>query len=454
MILSMIGLVGSLLLLIYLALRGMNLFVAAPLCALLIALTGNVVILDTEGTDNFIRGYMDGFSKFIGTWFFMFLLGSLFGKLMEHTGAAASLAHWIINKLGPKHAALSIVAVCAVLTYGGISVFIVAFSVYPMAVSLFRDANIPHYFIPAALAFGSGTFTMTSAGSPEIQNWIPIKYLGTTPYAAWEVSLVVAVFMAVSGFIWFKWMIKRAQARGDGFGRDEEITPDTQEQKTSSSDVSKSPLAPNPSADHPHPLTALVPLLMVFGTTFFTHKSLQENALVVALLAGCLTLAIINYRFITSASKIMADGTYGALLAIGNTSAIVGFGTVAKLSPAFTSIVAAVTSMEGSSLISAAIAVTIVAGLTGSASGGQTIVLPEIGPHFLDSGMDPEQLHRIVALSSGGLDSLPHSGYVVTSIRVICNETYKAAYLPMAALTIGIPGLGLVLAIILMNLGL
>jgi H+/gluconate symporter-like permease len=175
----MIGLIGGLTLLIVLTLRGVNLFISAPLCALGVAVTSNVSVL--AGDANFVTTYMDGFSGFIASWFFMFLLGSMFGKFMEDTGAADSLAKSIIDKLGRKQAVLAVVLACAVLTYGGVSVFIVAFSVYPMALSLFKDANLPRRFIPAALTFGSVTFTMTSAGSPEIQNWIPIKYLGTSP---------------------------------------------------------------------------------------------------------------------------------------------------------------------------------------------------------------------------------------------------------------------------------
>ncbi len=442
MTVSMIGLISGLIFLIVLALRGMNLFLAAPLCALIVAYSGGVVIFDTDGGENFVNGYMEGFSGFIYSWFFMFLLGSLFGKLMDGTGAATSLAQWVVSKLGHKHAILAVVGACAFLTYGGVSVFVVAFSVYPMAYNLFKDADIPHRFIPAALAFGSGTFTMTSAGSQEIQNWIPTKYLGTTPYAAWEVSFLVALFMMVTGFIWLKWMVKRANQSGEGFGStknkvyEKELSPSQDDTK-----------------NLPHPITAVIPLVMVLLTSYFTHKTLYENALIVALLVGCISLAVINYKFVVDASKIVSEGTYGALLAIGNTSAVVGFGTVVKLSPAFAVIVATVTNMEGSSLLTAAVAITLVAGITGSASGGQTIVLPELAPHYLESGMNPEHLHRITSISSGALDSMPHNGYAVTTIRVICQETHKTAYLPMAGLTLIIPVLASLLAIFLMNLG-
>lgn len=165
--LSMIGLIGGLLLLIVLTMRGMNLFIAGPLSALVVALTSGMPLfpqLVKEGEANFVGNYMSGFTGFIASWYLMFLLGAVFGKVMEDSGAADSVSRWIVSKLGMKRAVLAIVLACAVLTYGGVSLFVVAFSVYPMALSLFKQADLPRRFIPAALAFGSVTFTMTSAG--------------------------------------------------------------------------------------------------------------------------------------------------------------------------------------------------------------------------------------------------------------------------------------------------
>ena len=107
---------------------------------------------------------------------------------------------------------------------------------------------------------------------------------------------------------------------------------------------------------------------------------------------------------------------------------------------------------RNSLLIGAAIAVSVIAGLTGSASGGQTIALPLIAPHYIDQGVDPESLHRVVAIASGGLDSLPHNGYVVTTIRAICRESYSAAYPAVGALTVIVPILGTALAVALFSL--
>lgn len=435
--LSLIGLLGGLALLIVLTMRGMSLFVATPLCALLVALTSGIALLPplaTEDGVNLVGQYMAGFTGFIASWFFIFLLGSLFGKLMESSGGAESVAHWIVARLGSARAALAVVLACAVLTYGGVSLFVVAFSVYPMALALFRDADLPRRFIPATMAFGSVTFTMTSAGSPEIQNWIPVEFLGTSPLAAWQASLIVAVFMAAVGYIWLKWMLDRAVARGEHFeARD--FDPESGR------------------GDLPHPALAAVPLLVVLGISFATHDLLGTSALIVALLAGCLAAAAINLRHLHAPGEALAEGGTGALIAIGNTAAVVGFGTVAKAAPAFELAVDWVTHLPGNGLVSAAIAVSAIAAMTGSASGGQAIALPILGPHYIDQGVDPDQLHRVVAISSGALDSLPHNGYVVTTIRAICGESHAAAYPAMGALTVLVPLAGLALCLGLFAIG-
>ncbi|MGX1981508.1 H+/gluconate symporter-like permease [Thermolongibacillus altinsuensis] len=434
---SMVGLIGGLVLLIVLTMRGMNLFIAAPLCALLVAVFSELPLfpqLVNEGQANLVGNYMAGFSGFVQSWYLMFLLGAIFGKVMEDSGAADSVSKWIVDKIGIKHAALAVVVACAVLTYGGVSLFVVAFSVYPMAVSLFKQANLPRRFIPAALAFGSVTFTMTSAGSPEIQNWIPIEYLKTSPYAGWEVSLIVAVFMAVFGYWWLKRMITKAVARGEGFV----VREGDPEQS---------------NRVLPHPAAGVIPLVVVLIVSFVFHDSLKQSALIVALLGGVIAVYVLNRKYFKNFGNALSEGTLGALLALGNTAAVVGFGGVAKAVPAFSLVVETITNIPGSPLIGSAIAVSVIAGMTGSASGGQAIALPLIAPHYLDMGVNPEALHRVVSISSGALDSLPHNGYVVTTIRAICGETHQDAYNPVGALTVIVPLLGCALAVILFSFG-
>lgn len=436
--LSMIGLIGGLLLLIVLTMRGMNLLIAGPLCALFVAVFSGMPLfpqLVEEGEANLVGNYMNGFSGFVSSWYLMFLLGAIFGKVMEDSGAADSVSKWVVDRLGTNRAVLAIVAACAILTYGGVSLFVVAFSVYPMAVSLFKQANLPRRFIPAALAFGSVTFTMTSAGSPEIQNWIPIEYLGTSPYAGWEVSLIVALFMMFFGYFWLTKMIQKAVQRGEKFEERED-----------------DPMSTN--NELPNPFLSMIPLVVVLVFSYSFHDSLKQSALIIALLGGIIATYFVNRKYFRSFWGAVSAGTVGALIAIGNTAAVVGFGGVAKAVPAFQTAVDAMTSIPGSPLIGGAIAVSVIAGLTGSASGGQAIALPILAPHYLDLGVNSEALHRVVSISSGALDSLPHNGYVVTTIRAICGETHQAAYNAVGALTVIVPMIGVIIAIILFSLGL
>ncbi|MDQ0221205.1 GntP family permease [Peribacillus cavernae] len=435
--LSMIGLIGGLALLIFLAMKGMNLLIAAPLSALFVALFNGLPLFPQmvgEGEVNFLTNYMTGFSGFIASWYLMFLIGAIFGKVMEDSGAAESVSKWIVSKVGMRNAVIAIVLACAVLTYGGVSLFVVAFAVYPMAVSLFKEANLPRRFIPAALGFGSTTFTMTSAGSPEIQNWIPIEYLNTTPYAGWEVSLIVAIFMIIFGYWWLKRMIGKAVANGEHF-----IERDTDHHETRTA--------------LPHPGLSLIPLLIVLIISFIFHDSLKQSALIVALTSGVLATYLLNRKHFINFGKAVTEGTVGAIIAIANTSAVVGFGGVVKGTESFSQAVSFITSIPGSPLIGGALAVCIIAGLTGSASGGQSIALPLLAPHYLDMGVNPDALHRVVAISSGSLDSLPHGGYVVTTIRSIAGETHKDAYPAFGALTVIVPIIGVILAVVLFSLG-
>ncbi len=438
-ILSMIGLLGGLALLIFLTMRGINILIAGPISALFVALMSGMPLfpqLVAEGEANFVTNYMTGFTGFILAWYLMFLLGAVFGKVMEDSGAADAVAKWVVGKLGMKFAVLAIVIACAILTYGGVSLFVVAFSVYPMAISLFKQADLPRRFIPATLALGSVTFTMTSAGSPEIQNWIPIPFLGTTPYAGWEVSIIVATFMAVFGYWWLKKIISKAVSKGERFV-DRESDP--------TFDVTR-PL--------PNPFLAMVPLLVVLSISFYFHDSLKQSALILALLGGIIATFIISYKYFKNAWEAVSAGTIGAMIAIGNTAAVVGFGGVAKSVPAFGVAVEAMTNIPGSPLIGAAVAVAVIAGMTGSASGGQAIALPLLAPGYLEAGVNAEALHRVVAISSGALDSLPHNGYVVTTIQSICGEKHSQAYWAVAATTVVTPVIGVIIAITLFSFGL
>jgi H+/gluconate symporter-like permease len=457
---------GAMALLMYLVIRGRSIFIAAPLSAALAAtLAGLNPVAVMTGP------YMAGFAEYVANFFFVFTLGASFGKLYEQSGAAATLAEAVGRRLGRERACLAVVFSCAVLTYGGVSLFVVGFSVFPLAAQLFRAADLPRRFIPASIAFGSVTFTMTVAGSPEIQNLIPIKYLIdantgvplTDARAGWPVSIIVAATMFGLGQFYLNRAIRRAVAGGE---RWEDRPGDAARFKTS-------------EQDRPSLLSAALPLVVTLlalnvvpgvchvcagrwrlGTSppmwlERGHAMLagfpEDPAL--AIFLGVVAALIVLRRQLSDPWGFLGEGFVNGLVAIGATSAVVGYGRVMQQLPAFELIVDWVTRIPGDPLIGAAVAIAVISAIAGSASGGQGIAWPIIKPIYVDQlGVAARALHRVVAISSGTLDSLPANGYVVMLIRNVCGETHQRAYFPLFVTTVLVPLLGTVLAIALFKL--
>ncbi|MEX2112550.1 MAG: hypothetical protein WD845_05155 [Pirellulales bacterium] len=440
-------LVGGLLLLTVLVYRGQSIFVVAPFCALMV-----LVFSGADPVEGMTGRYMVGFADYLRRFYLIFALGASFGKLMEHSGAAARIAQAVVRVLGPQRACLAVVLACAVLTYGGVSLFVVGFSVYPLAARLFREAKLPHRFIPAAIAFGSVTFTMTSAGSPEIQNLIPIQYLIdastgeplTDALAGWPVSLIVAGLMFAAGQWYLDWAIARDLRSGAATGAAGDVPEGEMSSTERATDIERLPrlgaaLAP------------LIVTLLALNVAPRLWAAFPADP-TVAIFAGVLTALICLWPFV-SAGRSLAEGFGNGLIAIGATCSVVGFGSAMQGLPAFERMVDWVTNVPGDPLIGAALAVAVIAGMAGSASGGQGLALPIIKPIFVDQlGVAPRALHRVVAIASGSLDSLPANGYIVMLIRNVCGETHARAYGPVFVTTLLIPLAGTALAIALFRL--
>lgn len=440
---------GCLGLLMTLVVRGKSIFVVAPLCALLAAILSGV-----DPVERMNGAYMNGFSDYVRQFFLIFALGAVFGKLMDESGAAITVANTVGRRLGTDRACLAVVLACAVLTYGGVSLFVVGFSVYPLAVHLFRSANLPRQFIPASIAFGSITFTMTSAGSPEIQNLIPIKYLGTNAQAGWQVSLIVSGLMFAIGQLYLDRVIRLAVKSGDRFEpRDTDRAPAESEGAGPSFIAAITPLLATllalnvlPWLCHsvaPHIPEERLPTLRAI------LKHYPEDGTLAIFLGVAVAVIVLRPR-LRNIWGCFGDGFINGLLAVGSTSAVVGFGLAVRDLRAFQLVVGWVTHLPFDPLISAALAVAVIAAIAGSASGGQGIALPIIKPIYIDElGVGPRALHRIVAIASGTLDSLPANGYLVMLIRNICGETHSRAYRPIFVTTVLIPAAGTAIAIAL-----
>lgn len=428
----MLGIILGLVLLMFLAYRGYSIIWIAPLCAMVVALTGGLELLPAY-TDTYMAGFV-GFTK---SWFPTFMLGAIFGKLMDYTGAAKSIARWLTKVLGPKRAILSVVVGCAVLTYGGISLFVVVFAMYPLALELYREANITRKLIPGAIALGSFTFTMTALpGTPQIQNLIPMTYFNTTPTAGPIMGIVATIVLLGGGYAYLVWREHKYRAKGEGFVEPEKVVKEHEVAVTE---------------ELPNAFLSFLPLITVIVTL-----NLLKWDIVVALIAGVIVSMVTNPKKYLGFTKSISDGAVSSITAIINTSAAVGFGSIVKAVPGFQTLTNLLLGIKGSPLISEAIAVNLLAGATGSASGGMGIALEALGAKYyelaLQVGISPQAFHRIASLSSGGLDTLPHNGAVLTLLAVT-GMTHKDSYIDIFVTSVALPVVATIAAIILGSLG-
>ena len=438
------GIFLGLALLMFLAYRGMSIIWVAPIAALVVALTGGLELLPSY-TDT----YMTGFVGFAKAWFPVFMLGAIFGKIMDETGAAKAVAHAVVNLIGKKYAILAVVLSSAVLTYGGISLFVVVFAIYPLALALFREANITRRLIPGAIALGAFTFTMTALpGSPQIQNLIPIQYFGTTAAAAPIMGLVASIVMLGGGMAWLTYREKGYNAKGVNFVELDKAVE------------AKVEVLPNW-------ILSLLPLVIVVvtlniatvmgGAEAFTETfGRAPFSIIESLVFGIVLAILLFWKRMPNVVTTMNAGAAGSVLAIINTSAAVGFGAVVRAVPGFTDLTNAVLGIEGNPLIAQSVAVNILAGATGSASGGMGIALAALGENFValsaSSGIPLEAFHRVASVSSGGLDTLPHNGAVLTLLAVTA-MTHKDSYLDIFMVATLIPIVSVITIIIMAGFG-
>jgi H+/gluconate symporter-like permease len=430
------------------AYRGHSVILFAPIAAL-----GAVLLTEPALVAPIFTGlFMDKMVGFLKLYFPVFMLGALFGKLIELSGFSKSIVAATINLVGRSRAILSIVLVCAVLTYGGVSLFVVVFAVYPFAAELFRASEIPKRLIPGTIALGAFTFTMDSLpGTPQIQNIIPTAFFGTTTWAAPWLGTIGGVFILIVGLSYLEWRRRRAAATGEGYGTELVNEP-----------------APFEHGKLAHPLIALLPLVLVgvsnkvftdliprvYGQTQSFIPAVVGKATPVvqdvskiaaiwavegALLLGIVCVLMFAWRPVrerfAEGSKLAVGG---ALLASMNTASEYGFGAVIAALPGFKLVADALHSIPNP-LVNEAVTVTALAGITGSASGGMSIALGAMAETFIHNahaaGIPMEVLHRVAAMASGGMDTLPHNGAVITLLAVT-GLTHRQAYKDIFAITV------------------
>ncbi|WP_345244406.1 GntP family permease [Pontibacillus salipaludis] len=427
----MLSIIIGLILLMALAYLGWSIIWIAPLVSGIVALLSGMNILDAyTGT------YMEGFVGFAKDYFPIFLFGAIFGKLMEDTGAAQSVAYKISSVIGQKRAILGMLLSAAILTYGGVSLFVVVFAVYPLAVAMFREANVSRKLIPSTFVLGAFTFTMTAIpGTPQIQNIIPINTFKTDTMAAPILGIVAGLIMAIGGYAYLKFRQKQLDAKDDKFTEPE---GDNQVKEINEDEL-------------PNWILSVIPLIAVVVTL----NVFKDLSILVALLFGIILIMLFNFKDYKDFIPAINGGASGSVMATINTSAAVGFGSVVTASPGFETVKELIFDIPLSPYFSEAFAVQLLAMITGSASGGMGIALEALGEEYYDiaveQGLSLEAFHRITSVASGA-SILPHNGALLT-LFTVTGLTHKDSYKDVFVVGLLIPMVATIAIIFLAMMG-
>jgi H+/gluconate symporter-like permease len=455
---GLIGILLGLALLMWLAYRGVSVLLVSPIAALIAAMFSGEPLLA-----HWTQTFMSGAARFVAQWFPMFMLGGLFGKLMGDSGSISSIARYLTDKLGTSRTILAVVIASAIVTYGGVSVFVAFFVLVPMAHEMFRAANIPRRLLPATVGLGAFTFTMSvMPGTPSVNNAIPMPYFGTTTFAAPGLSIIASAIIFAFGMWWLGRAEAAARKAGEGYEGGAETAPVVnemvREQAAPAGDFDPAELSHGKRAESgPSFALAVLPLVVVIVTNFlmslvvfprldFSFLSKDQWggttigavsgvwSVVVALAAANLTVLLINLRRLPSLRETLDAGANSAALPMLMIASLVGFGAVVAALPAFATVRDAVFGIAGGPLVSLAVSMNVLAGLTGTASGGMAIVLNAFGDDFMhlatEHHIDLELMHRITTMSAGTLDALPHNGTVLLLLQ-ISGLTHRESYLDM-----------------------
>ena len=426
------GLLGILLalgLLVWLAYRGWSVLLLAPAAALIAAAISWEPLLA-----HWTQTFMGSAAQFLAQFFPLFLLGALFGKLMDDSGSVEAIARFMTERLGPGRAILAVVLAGALVTYGGVSLFVAFFVLAPMAQALFQAADIPRRLMPAAIALGTSTFTMTAfPGTPAIQNAIPMPFFGTTPFAAPGLGIIASAIMLGFGLWWLARSEAAARRAGEGYGGGTDIVPRSvaddqiiRERATTAHEFDPAEIGRGRHGTTPVPIgIAVLPLVVVVSVnllmslvilprldfSFLAEASWGATSLsavagvwsvAVALATAILALVLFNRQRLPALRESMDAGANASVLPAFSVASLVGFGAVVAMLPAFAVVRDWVLSIGGGPLVSLAVATNILAALTGSASGGMTIALDALGETYMriaaEQGINPALMHRVATI--------------------------------------------------------
>ena len=394
--------------------------------ALPLTLVASLVVMLTNQMNvwlGFSQMYMQGY---INTYMNVFLLlaaSSLYANFMEKSGSATAIGYKFIDWFGKKRIMLVTTLIVALLTYGGISLFVIIFVIVPIIYLLFKEANLPRHLVVAPALAGAATFTMTSMpGTPALTNVIPTLFLGTTLNAAPVMGIVASVIMFALAYIYMIYAEKKARKENDGWSYPDNIDPTAYE-------------AGRDKGLLPPAIIAFIPLVvllasLVVGSVLFPDAEAIMIACIGMLLGTGVCWAVNAKRFKGKNMKDMVTrGLEGGITAIGGLAAVIAFGAVVAQSPGYSQIVGWLLGLDMNPYAHGVVMTMVISAVTGSSSGGLQIMYgdPVLLEHFLENVPNLDLLHRLTALAAGTLDTLPHAGALFLAFSVLRLD-HKSAY--------------------------
>lgn len=408
---DLLGIIVAIIFIIFLSMRGMSILIAAPLATIVVLITNDVTLF--EGLFGNQNSYISNLTSFILNFFAIFTLGSILGQLMDDSGAVQTISETMLKRMrgeGKFSAMIALFIISAILTYGGISVFVVFFVLVPLCKPIFKNLNITWYLASLPIMLGSGTFTMTMLpGTPSIQNAIPVKFLDTTLAAGWTVGLVGSIIAILSSLTYMKFALNSSERK------EVMIYPDMAKNKE------------NSISDNPPFSLSILPLVLLIAFVLWGSFSNIDNTLIIGLCISICTTIVFLRKYVPNLKKSINMGATNSLAPIFMTSSAVAFGNIVTHAAGFITISDYLLHIPGNPLISASFVASVFSMITGSASGSVGIVMSSFADNYLAMGIDPEMFHRIAVMASATFAPMPHSGVVLTLLS-LCALTHKQAY--------------------------
>jgi H+/gluconate symporter-like permease len=400
--------------------------------ALPLTLLASLVVIVTNGInawEGYATSYMAGYTGAYMSFFLLFASSSLYAELMNVSGSATSIGNKFIDWFGKTKVMLVSTLIVSVLTYGGVSLFVVVFAVGPIVFQLFKEADLPRHLTVACLVTGSATYTMTSLpGSPALTNVIPTQFLGTTLTAAPIMGIIASLAAFAMCMVYMHYSEKKARKDDEHWTYPENLNPALYETKDRS-------LLPSAGKAF-FPMVSLM-LIIIIGSHYVKNSTMLA---VIAMLIGALLTYVINFdKFREKSLKaIVTKGLNGGIDGIGGLAGVIGFGTVVQSSVAFSAIVAWVLSLKMNPFVEGVLSTMVVSAVTGSSSGGLKIMYASMAQNFINSGVNLEALHRLTSIAAGALDTLPHSPGLFLTFAVL-GLNHKQAYKHVFATSVVVP---------------